>query len=794
MELYPHNCFADLEFDKVLNGLAELALSEATKRRIFGQAIETEVATIRNNLELVNSFKRALNEGGISGEGHFMDARQFLNQIRPANSVLTVEEISEVRNVLKQYTAYQLYFTDEEQKATYPILAAFFLQTPDSTFLLDVIMKYFDDAGHLKDDATPELVKIRKDQQKTLNKINQSFEAILRKYKGGNVLIDSAESFKNGRRVLAVRSEYKRQIRGIIHDESSTGQTAYIEPEQIILLNNDLFDLESAEKKEIHRILLLICDQLRDHLDLISAVTQQLIETDFIRAKALYAERLECSMPEIEDKESIHWKEAFHPILRLKNDKEGKPTIASDFTLEGNNRIMLISGPNAGGKSIALKTVGLLQLMVQYGMLVPCHEDSKAGVFQRLMVDIGDQQSIENDLSTYSSRLKKMVAMMEKADARSLLLLDEFGSGTDPSTGGALAESILKHFLFLKCWGVITTHYSNLKVFAYKNRGVVNARMNFDTTTISPTYKLTIGKPGSSFAFEIAEKMNVPDVVLKNARRRLGENQVKVEDLLVSIQGEKQEMENRIADLEAKQERLDKLIESYERMTGELDYKRKKLRLVTKEQRASQEAEFNRQLEKTIREIQESKNIEEAKKLAAEKRASRSGLRQEMEQLQDDIVAYEDTGEQEIETGQYVRMKNGNVSGQVESIKNKKAKVNFGSLSMDIPVKDLRVVGAPLEIQAKKSIQTEIYNRATKFKPKLDIRGLKMEEAMAIIESYLDEAVVAGIHRLEIIHGKGSGILRKVVREKAREYPQITEVSHPKPEDGGEGISILILG
>jgi DNA mismatch repair protein MutS2 len=695
--------------------------------------------------------------------------------------------------VLKSYSGFRQYFEIEERQSLYPLLFQFICATEDSQFLLNTIEEYLNDEGNIKDDATPELVNIRRDQQKTLKKINQSFDSILRQYKGKNVLIDSAESFKNGRRVLSVRSEHKRQIRGIIHDESSTGQTAYIEPEEIILLNNDLFDLESYEKKEIHRILLLICDQMREYIELITQVSKTIIELDFIRVKASYSIQLDCKLPHIDNGGKIHWIQAYHPILKTKNDALKKETVPSDFTLEGPNKIMVISGPNAGGKSIALKTVGLLQLMIQYGMLVPCEEKSKAGIFKNLMVDIGDQQSIENDLSTYSSRLKKMTAMMDQANSETLILLDEFGSGTDPSTGGALAEAILKHFLYLKCWGVLTTHYSNLKVFAYKNRGLVNARMNFDTKTISPTYKLTIGKPGSSFAFEIAEKMKVPSVVLKNAKRRLGENQVKVEDLLVSIQSEKQELEDKLGDLESKQERLDKLIKTYERLSGELEYKRKKLRLVTKEQRAEQEAEFNRQLEKTIRELQESKNIEKAKSLASQKREDRSDLTKELKDLQDDIIAYEDPGEQNIVVGNFVRMKNGNVSGMVEGIKNDKATVSFGSLAMDIPLRDLRLVGAPLEIQSNKSIQTDIYNRAANFKPKLDIRGLKMEEAMSIIEAYLDEAVVAGIHRLEIIHGKGTGVLRKIVKQKAKEYPQIQEVYHPKPEEGGEGISILQL-
>ena len=791
MMLFPDRCASDLEFDKLLDLLSNGANSEATRARIRSQKFETEVSKISSAMHLVANYALGLSAGDFKAMGEFASVVDALGKVRPKNYVLAQEEIFEIKRLLEIHLQFTRTLDEEEMDERYPHLSSLIRSEVALIDFVKELSSVLDDKGEVRDDASPVLVQLRNARGKLLKKIDVTFASIIRQHKSNDVLLESEESFKNGRRVLAVRSERKRQIRGIIHDQSATGQTSYIEPEEIVMLNNELFDLENEEKKEIYKILLALCDKVRFHRDEISRINELVIELDFIRTKAVLANRLEAVMPELEDGARLHWVQARHPLLKLKNDMLNKVTVPSDIQLLGNNRFMVISGPNAGGKSITLKTIGLLQMMLQYGMLIPADATSKAGVFSSIMVDIGDQQSIENDLSTYSSRLQKMVGMMEKANSDSLILMDEFGSGTDPKTGGALAESILRHLMFLKSWGVVTTHYSNLKVFAFKNRGVVNACMEFDVKTITPTYKLTIGKPGSSFAFEIAENMKVPDVVLKNARRRLGENQVAVEDLLVTIQAQKKELDQKIEALDKKQERLDKLISSYERLSGELDYKRKKLKLQTKESRAALEAEFNRQLENTIREIQETKNLEKAKSLASEKREERKELYDELSDLQNEIIAFEKPAQRDIEIGDFVKMNNGNVSGKVEALKGDVAKVAFGAMMVEVPLRDIRLVKEPLKVNPRKSIQTNIFEKAAQFKPRLDIRGLKMEEAMVIMQNYLDEAVVVGTDRLEIIHGKGGGILKKVVREKAKEYPQISKVLHPSPEEGGDGISIV---
>lgn len=793
MIVYPESCLKDLEFDKLLLWLHDRVMSEATSELISQQAFMTDQQAIEHALILVEEYRSALTAGHIKGWNDFESADDILDQIKPANKVVALEEVLVIKRLIEIHASLRSSIGHKDHFELYTHILDILDRSPVHTALVKEMERIFDETGEVRDNASPELSRIRKNKQKVASQIERAFESVIRKFKAQDVLLDSPESFKNGRRVLAVKAEHKRSVTGIMHDQSATGQTAYIEPEEIVLLNNNLFDLESDERKEIYKILLALCDEIRFVREDIYIVGQLLSELDFIRVKAELAKAVEGSRPEVVNEPHIHWVTARHPLLKLKNDQLKKRVIPADIQLHGKNKMMVISGPNAGGKSIALKTTGLLQLMLQFGMLPPCDATSKVGIFSRLMVDIGDQQSIENDLSTYSSRLQKMVFMMDHVDEGSLVLIDEFGSGTDPTTGGALAEAILRHLLYKKCWGVVTTHYSNLKVFAFKTRGIVNASMSFDMETISPTYTLSIGKPGSSFAFEIAEKMKVPDVVLKNARRRLGEKQVKVEDLLISIQSEKQGLEEKIAALESRQADLDKLIKNYETLSGELEYKRKKLRLQAKEERISRESEFNRRLEKTIREIQESKNLEKAKALASEKREERETIMEEVANLQRDIIKHETVDERAIQTGDHVRMKNGNVTGEVMSIEKKKAKVSFGAMVVETPLKDLRLVGAPLKVNPTKSIQTNIFDRTANFKTRLDIRGLKMEEAINIVQAYLDEAMVVGVDRLEIIHGRGTGVLKRIVRDKAKEYSRVDRISHPDPESGGDGVSILHL-
>jgi DNA mismatch repair protein MutS2 len=432
--------------------------------------------------------------------------------------------------------------------------------------------------------------------------------------------------------------------------------------------------------------------------------------------------------------------------------------------------------------------------MLQTGMLIPCSKESEVGVFKKLFADIGDQQSLEDDLSTYSSRLQNMKNFLDHADKDTMILIDEFGSGTDPKIGGAIAESILRSLNFKEIYGVITTHYSNLKMFAFKNKGIVNGSMTFDKDTLSPTYVMKVGRPGSSYAYEIAEKSGLAKKVLDYAKHKTGKNEKAIDELLVDLQREKQELQEKLSRLTDKEQNLQKLIKNYDNLQRDLEFKRKKFKLETKEQSLQQAAHENKKMEKLIREIREEKNLEKAKQVAAEVRAERKELNQTVSGLRQDIYYKEDPKGAEkkpIQVGDFVRLRTGGASGKVESIEKGKAVVLMGLMKMTAKVNDLVHAKEPLDIRSTKSIKTDMVQASAQFESKIDLRGLRKEESIKILEDFVDKALVSSATQLRIVHGKGDGILRKVVRQKLKEYKGIREVRHPEESDGGLGVTIV---
>ena len=499
-------------------------------------------------------------------------------------------------------------------------------------------------------------------------------------------------------------------------------------------------------------------------------------------------------MPKLVDKPTLSIRQGYHPLLYLKNKQLNKVTVPFTLELLHDNRILMLSGPNAGGKSITMKSVGLLQLMVQSGMLPPVDDQSEMGVFDNIFADIGDQQSIEDDLSTYSSRLENMRVFLEKADKRTLVLIDEFGSGTDPKIGGAIAESILERLNSRKISGVITTHYSNLKIFAFKTQGIVNGSMHFDKDSLSPTYELKVGRPGSSYAFEIAEKSGLPEDVLSYARRRTGKSTQAVDQLLVDLQREKQEVEEQLEQMKQREKHLDKLIRNYEQLHLDLEVRRKRMKLESKELALQQTAKDNREFEQLIREIREEKNLEKAKELAAQVKEDRRELASEVTALREDIYytpPQKKEKERGIQVGDHVRMRTGGATGTVESIEKNKAVVLMGQMRMTIKVRDLQPANAPLEVQSTRSVQTDTVAQNATFESKIDIRGMRMEEALQVIEDFVDQALISNTTNLKVIHGKGNGTLRQVVRQKLKEYNVKMDVRHPEPEQGGDGVTLV---
>ncbi|MEM9887122.1 MAG: endonuclease MutS2 [Bacteroidota bacterium] len=794
MQLERNDIYEKLEFDKILKLVEADCLGVLGAERIRSTAIATDIKVIRKELKQVQEYKSTIENDDRFPVRNYEDISEDLKMLSLEGFVLPEESLQRINVVLRQMHDIFMFFYLSRQK-TYPSLHRIIRDHDIDADLIKAIEKVIDEEGNIRPDASPELQKIRRLVGSKERELDKVFRGVINDYRKQGWLSDNVESFRNGRRVLSVPAEHKRKIRGIIHDESTTGRTAFIEPERVIDINNDLFDLATEEKKEIYRILRDLSEVLRPYVPQIQDYQHLIATYDVIQAKARLARNMNAEMPKLVAQARLGIQMGKHPLLLLKNKDLGRETIPFDLTLFGQNRLLMLSGPNAGGKSITMKAVGLMQLMLQAGMLVPCDEISEFGIFKKFFADIGDQQSLEDDLSTYSSRLKNMRVFLENADKDTLIVIDEFGSGTDPKIGGAIAEAILNELHQKKVFGVITTHYSNLKIYAFKTKGIVNGSMLFDKDTLSPTYQLKVGRPGSSYAFEIAQKSGLSSKILKYAKHRTGKNEKAVDQLLVDLQREKQELEERVRTAEERSKKLERLIKNYEVLHQDLEFRRKKVKLEAKEQELQQSARENKKIERLVREIKEEKNLEKAKQLAQKIKKERQQRTEEVVQLKEEIYYQpKPSGQQRpIQKGDFVRMKMGSATGYVQSINKKEAIVQMGMMRMNIKLRDLELAKEPLDIRTTKSVQTDMTETSAKFQNKLDIRGMRLEEALRIVEDFVDRALVSNADHLRILHGKGTGVLRKAVKRKLREYDAVSKVSHPAAEFGGDGVTLVSL-
>lgn len=793
MELEPKDLFEKLEFNKVQQLLESSCIGVLGREAVSTQVLPSDdLAWINQRLEEVAAYKLTQEKNDPFPLRRYESISEEIRFLEVEGYVLSVEGLQNINNLLLIYRYIFRYFNKGRQEA-YPELFALIQPLTYDDELTKSIENVIDEEGNIKPNASAELLRIHRMMTSKQKEMDRQFRVIINQYRSKGWLSDNVESIRNGRRVLSVPAEHKRKIRGIIHDESSTGKTAFIEPDGIIDINNDLFDLEQEEKREIYRLLRELSAMLRPHTELLTQLQDTLIKLDLIQAKTRVAQQMKATRPQLVDRPHLGIIQGYHPLLLLKNKQISKETVPFNLTLFGANRLLVLSGPNAGGKSITMKAVGLLQLMIQSGMLVPVESTSEMGVFKKFFADIGDQQSLEDDLSTYSSRLENARVFLEKADKNSLVLIDEFGSGTDPKIGGAIAEAILWELNYRKIYGVITTHYSNLKIFAFKSKGIVNGSMLFDGESLSPTYELKVGRPGSSYAFEIAQKSRLSEKVLTYARKKIGKNEKAVDELLVDLQREKQEVEEKLADLTSKQQQMERLMKTYEGMHRDLEFRRKRLKLETKEQALQQTAQTNKEFERLIREIREEKNLEKARKVAEKVREERTELVEEVQELQEEVYykpTEKDLEKKPIKEGDYVKLRTGSAVGTVESINKKAAVVVLGDMRMTIKVRDLQHAKEPLSVQSSKSIQSHV-GQVAEFSSKLDIRGMRYEEALKVVEDFVDQALMTNAGNLRIVHGKGNGVLRKAVRKKLREYNVPMDISHPAAELGGDGVTIV---
>ena len=655
----------------------------------------------------------------------------------------------------------------------------------------------------------------------TMSNISRNLQSILRAAQSeGVVEKDVTPTMRDGRLMIPVAPAFKRKIKGIVHDESASGKTVFIEPESVVEANNRIRELEGEEKREIIRILTDFTNFVRPLVPDILQSYEFLADIDFIRAKALFAIEIQGIRPVVEDKQQLDWARAIHPLLYLSLKKQHKEVVPLDIELTTEKRLLIISGPNAGGKSVCLKTVGLLQYMLQCGLLVPMHESSRTGLFEHLFIDIGDEQSIENDLSTYSSHLTHMKYFVRNCNERTILLIDEFGSGTEPQIGGAIAEALLNRFNQHKSFGVITTHYQNLKHFAEDTPGIVNGAMLYDRHLMQPLFKLAIGNPGSSFAIEIARKIGLPEDVIAEASEKVGMDYINMDKYLQDIVRDKRYWESKRQNIRQREKKLEDIIARYEKDLSEVNSQRKEIVREAKAEASRILSDANARIENTIREIKEAQAEKERTKQARQElqsfKDSVSDAQEEDDKLARKMAKLKERAERKkqkqkvsaqpvfnrdvIEVGDAVRLKGQTSVGTVMELQEKQATVAFGMIKSTVKLDRLEKVS---KNQIKKEIQKstfvseqtsdQMHEKRLHFKQEIDVRGMRGEEALQTVTYFIDDAIQVGAQQVRILHGTGTGILRQLIREYLRSVPGVRSFHDEHVQFGGAGITVVEL-
>jgi len=780
---------AQLEFHKVRELLAGYARGEEGREACLTLRAMAEEGAVRDRLDEVYTYADISNLSSRPHLSAYDDIRDALRRLAVDGYVLAQEEIHEIGRQLEQVETLFRFFEKPDNRRDYPAIHAWLLALVPPAKWIKEIRRILDEKGDVRPNASPELQSIARSIEYEEGRLNREFVRLVGKYKHEGWLADPVESIRSGRRVLCVLAEHKRKVSGIMHDESTTGRTVFIEPELIVGINNTIIELQADFKKEVYRLLKLLCDTLNPEVSMLEQFTDTIVHWDLIQSLALLGTSYNGQRPRVQAEPVMHLIRARHPLLLLKNKAKGKSVIAFDLVLHTPNRLLILSGPNAGGKSILLKATGLLQLMAQCGMLIPADGGSMIGIFTQVRVDIGDQQSIEEDLSTYSSRLKNMQETLAAADDSTMLLIDEFGSGTDPKMGGAIAEAILDALVRKKVQGIITTHYPNIKMYAHKTKGVVNGAMLFDKEHIMPTYQLKIGKPGSSFAFEIAERTGLPDDVIAYARKRAGHQAMELEDLIHDLDDKTLQLSTSIQTIREKEQELDRLISNYEQLRMDLEVKRKLHKIDQKKASLAEASRYSQEMNKLLRDLRKEKNEEKAREQAEKIKVRQQEVTAELQALSGEMQ--ESQPPKKIVAGDHVKLRSTQQIGLVERVDKQRAEVIVGQLRMMLPLSELVPSGAPVETNAHRSVKTDTGDY-TRFENELDIRGMLPEEATRFVERFIDSSFLSSQSMVRIVHGKGTGVLRKLVERIMKGYP-FQSVYHPDRSEGGDGVTIGII-
>jgi len=784
---YPDSIEQKLGFDLVRLKLKSYCHSTAgeewVNRMAFGADPEMIKVLLRRNLE----FRLILEKGEPFPSQYFLDPAAWLDKISIEGNWLEASDFLDLANSLNTVASCRTFLSKSE--TLYPALFALAEPVGLTATLSQVVFEKIDDKAALRDMASTELSRIRKRLRDEQGRLRKLAEQIFRAAVAEEWVPEGAQpTIRDGRVVIPIQAEHKRKLKGFIIDESATGQTVFMEPTEMLDANNEIRDLDHAEKREMIRILKVLTDDFRKELPTLNVAFTFLSHIDFIRAKAKFSLEIGGDYPVIESRPELVWYKAKHPLLYL-STKGKREIVPLSIDLDEQDRMLLVSGPNAGGKSVCLKTVGLLQYMVQSGMLIPVSDRSRVGVFKDIFLDIGDQQSIENDLSTYSSHLRNMRYFLDFAGENSLILMDELGSGTDPDFGGAIAQAILESLLRKGAWGIATTHYSNLKLFAGSQAGIRNAAMRFDDRNLVPLYVLDTGKPGSSFALEIARSTGLPHDTITEAERLVGKDLAGFETLVRSLEREKQELTEKVKLLAAQEADLKASLAKYHTLYNDLDIRKKEIIARAKEDAAKLLKETNREIEKTIRHIKENKA---EKKETLKVRKNLESLTQKVGGQPESIRAPHAT----LQPGDRVRFIGQSGSGVVLSVQGKSATVQFGMLKSVTKLDRLEKISTPMEKEIAVRLSStgiNVHEKRANFSSTLDIRGKRVDEVIAILDKFMDTAILLAQGEIRILHGKGEGVLRKVVREHLKGYKAVASVRDEHIEQGGDGITIVIL-
>lgn len=850
MMIYPDNYERKIGFEDIRRMLRGDCLCQLGCDEVDQMEFKADADEVRARLAEVREFRRMLEEEDDFPLQYFFDARQSVARLRLKGTYIEEQGLFELMQSLRTVGAIKEKLRPETDsmeteggcKAEWPSL--WLLARKVRTFREAVrrIGGILDKYGHIKDSASSALYHIRQELRQTEGSISRTLSSILRQaQQDGLVEKDVAPTMRDGRLVIPVAPAMKRRIQGIVHDESATGKTLFIEPAAVVEANNRIRELEAEERREIIRILTEVSDELRPDADGMLESLAFLGKIDFIQAKAKFAEEFSCIEPEVKGEPHIDWVRAVHPLLRKNLQRQGKDVVPLDITID--KGLLIISGPNAGGKSVCLKTVGLLQYMLQCGVSVPVSESSVMGVFSNIMIDIGDEQSIEDDLSTYSSHLRNMKMMIRHADNRTLLLIDEFGTGTEPQIGGAIAEAVLRQFWKKKAWGVITTHYQNLKHFAEDHPGVINGAMLYDRHEMKALFQLQIGRPGSSFAIEIARKTGLPEDVISDASEIVGQDYIQSDKYLQDIVRDKRYWEQKRQTVHRREKDIERTITRFEESVEEIDKERKAILRRAKEQAEELIKEANRRIEHTIREIREAEAEKEATKrlrkemaefreevseidtkandaliekkmkqilARRERKEKRKSEKMENTGLQDSAnktlgsdsaaVQSEDMAGAFMREGNYVRIKGTKSVGIIDSVQGKNAVILLGDMKTKMPLSRLEAdkgQGKSVVSQAiapARVTRNVIDEHKSRFRPEIDVRGMRGDEALLAVQRFIDDAILVGTSNVRILHGKGNGILRQLIREYLSGIPNVTDYRDEHVQFGGAGITVVEIG